>query len=148
MDRNRLEPVHIDFDSDRQKAEQFLTAHGPLALHHPITAFLEAPLGDTVPGTGSREGPDYGTIPQFVVPLPLRPHKPTDLIKQVYPKVRTCHNMPAKFPVDRGLVLDQNGDALVWNIFENDHPPMPKDYANRVTTTLSRECGSLFTMDP
>lgn len=118
------------FTFDKQKAEAYLQQHTAAALWRPITAYIEPPLNDTVPGTGSRgnldpKSKDWGTPPEFVVPLPLRTFTPADLQKYTYPAVRTCHDLPAKFPVDRGLEYDDMGNPVVWNV-GND--PMPDDF--------------------
>jgi hypothetical protein len=110
-----LEPPHVNvnteectFESDskstfffdRERAEAFLKEHGPESIRKVITAYIEPPLEDTLPGTGSRgdltkkEGTaNRGTPPQFKVPLPLRKHTPQDLQKKEYPRVQTCHDV-------------------------------------------------------
>ena len=97
-----------------------------------ITAYIEPPLGDTVPGTGDRGDPEkdksFGTPPKFVVPLPRRPHGPSHLRRIEYPRVRNCNDMPGHFPIDRGLELDAEGNAVVWNV---GNEPTPDDFPER-----------------
>jgi hypothetical protein len=94
-----------------------------------IAAYLEPPLNDTIPNTGNQGDPDKekdkGTPPQFYIPLPLRTTTPEDLKKFEYPKFQTCHDLPAKLPVDRGLELDENGKAIVRNL---GNQPTSPDY--------------------
>eukprot|EP00980_Cylindrotheca_fusiformis_P030007 scaffold24174_cov117-Cylindrotheca_fusiformis.AAC.8 len=94
-----------------------------------IAAYLEPPMNDTIPNTGSQGDPnkekDKGSPPQFYSPLPLRTITPKDLKKYEYPKFQTCHDLPAKLPVDRGLELDKNGHAIVRNI---GYTPTEPDY--------------------
>jgi hypothetical protein len=123
-------PLSPLFPFDKLKAEAILQQQGAAALWRPITAYIEPPLGDTVPGTGNRgdlepKSKDKGTPPDFVIPLPLRRHTPADLQMYTYPAVRTCHDLPGKFPVDRGLEYDEMGNPIVWNV-GND--PMPDDF--------------------
>jgi Glycosyltransferase family 92 len=79
-----------------------------------LTAYIEGPLHDTIPGTGNRgdvvnankHGSNEGTPPDLVIPLPLRTQSPSDLQVQQYPgRLQTCRDLPSKFPVDRGLEL-------------------------------------------
>jgi len=96
------------------------TQKDPEPYRKVITAYIEPPLGDTVPGTGDRGDPDkdksFGTPTKFVVPLPRRPHGPSNLRRIEYPRVRNCNDMPGHFPIDRGLELDAEGNAVVWNV--------------------------------
>lgn len=111
--RNQLPP------SDRDRLEQYIVEHGSASIRKTITAYTESPLQDTVPGTGSRENPDnvnYGVAPEFVVPLPLRTQTPAELQRHLYPKAKTCHDLPALFPVDRGIVRDESGKSIQWNL--------------------------------
>ena len=118
------------FSFDRAQAEAFLQQHGSDYLHQVISAYVEGPLNDTVPETGSRgdldSKHDLGTPPEFYIPLPTRTQTPSDLTRYEYPRVQTCHDMPGKFPVDRGLEIDSNGKAVVWNV---GNSPMPDDFA-------------------
>lgn len=118
------------FDQDR--AEAILQQYGAASIHKTLTAYIEPPLQDTVPGTGSRGDMeakhDDGVRPTFVVPLPLRTHTPNDLRRHEYPRLQTCHDMPGKFPVDKGLEVDANGDVIVWNVGDT---PTPPDFAEK-----------------
>ncbi|GKY94748.1 hypothetical protein MPSEU_000440200 [Mayamaea pseudoterrestris] len=114
------------FQFDRAKAEAALKQYGSKAIFKPITAFIEPPLNDTIPGTGSRgdlaNERDKGTPPNFIMPLPLRKQTPHQLQKVVYKKVQSCHDMPGRFPVDRGLEIDPNGNPVVWNVADEATP--------------------------
>jgi len=110
----------------RKRANEYIQQHGSEHdLRQTVTAYLEGPLNDTVPGTGSvgdmeREFVgNRGTPPDLHIPLPLRTQSPADLKVQVYPKVRGCHDIPQKLPVDRGYIKDENGETVVWNHGEN-----------------------------
>jgi hypothetical protein len=128
----KLKPKSGPFRFDKDLAEAALKEHGAHAIHKTLSAYVEPSLNDTVPGTGSRgdmEAPhDDGVKPQFVVPLPLRRHTPSDLRRYEYHRVQTCHDMPGRFPIDRGLELDKNGDMVVWNV--GDTPTAP-DYPEK-----------------
>jgi hypothetical protein len=113
---------------DRQKAEERLSQpDGPLSIRKPITAYVEGPMHAYLLNTGDRgdfsKDKDKGTPPEYVIPLPLRTQSPEDLQRVEYPKVQTCADMPAKFPVDRGLELDAAGNAVVWNVGGDVTPP-------------------------
>lgn len=114
------------FRFDEEQAEAALKKHGAKSIHKTLTAYVEPPLHDTVPGTGSRGDMnakrDDGVKPTFVVPLPLRKHTPDDLLRYEYNRVQTCHDMPGKFPIDKGLELDENGDVIVWNVGDTATP--------------------------
>jgi hypothetical protein len=114
---------------DTKRAESFLITHGAQAIRKPLSAYLEPGLNDIVPGTGSRgdhKNPkDLGVAPEIYTPLPLRTHTPDALRKVEYPRVQTCHDMPGKFPIDRGLELDKDGLPIVWNVGET---PTPDDF--------------------
>ena len=105
---------------DISKAEAALKRYGASSIRKVMTAYLEPPMNDTIPGTGSQGDPeddkDVGTPPEFVIPLPLRTNTPEDLIRFEYPRLQTCHDVPAKIPVDRGLELDEKGESVTWNI--------------------------------
>jgi hypothetical protein len=92
-----------------------------------ITAYTEPHLQDTVPGTGSRGSLDkkkeFGEPPQFIIPLPRRTTRPEDLQMFVYDRAQTCFDLPAKFPVDRGLQFDENGTVIFWNVGNDATPP-------------------------
>jgi hypothetical protein len=110
---------------NKTEAERVLKLFGPLMFHKPITAYLEPPLNDTVPNaTGDRgdwtKKTDKGRPPTFLVPLPVRTWTPDDLVAVVYDRVQSCNDMPAKFPVDRGLQLDANGNTVVWNVGDQE----------------------------
>jgi hypothetical protein len=72
--------------------------------------FLNQKHPSVVPGTVNQglvdQDEDPGLPPQFIEPLPLRTFTPDDLKHFEYPKFQTCHDLPAKLPVDRGLELD------------------------------------------
>lgn len=119
-----------NFDFDKSRAEAYLRQHGPSSIRHSIQAYIEGPLNDTVPGTGSRgnlDNPnDEGVPPDFIIPLPLRKQRPEDLRRYEYPRVQTCHDMPGKFPIDKGLEIDpETGEPIVWNV---GNQPMPPDF--------------------
>jgi len=118
-----------EYRLDRNKAEAALQRFGASFIRKVMTAYLEPPLNDTVPGTGSQGDPendkDTGTPPEFVIPLPLRTNTPDDLLKFEYPRLQTCHDVPGKIPVDRGLELDEKGNPITWNIGDD---PTPDDY--------------------
>jgi hypothetical protein len=89
-----------------------------------ITAYLEPPLNATIPNTASRGDPnnpkDKGIPPKYFEPLPLRLHKPQDLRKVVYSKIRYCNQIPSALPVGKRSV-----DGHVWNIGDD---PLPVNY--------------------
>lgn len=114
------------FQFDRKRAEDTLKALGPQSIRQTLTAYIEPPLNDTIHGTGDRgdlkNDKDYGTPPEFRIPLPLRLHTPNDLRKIEYTRLQTCNDLPAKFPVDRGLEIDANGETVVWNVGNEPTP--------------------------
>jgi Glycosyltransferase family 92 len=115
------------FELNRKALEDYQSEHGTDSVRKIITAYTEPPLQDTVPGTGSRDNPadpSFGAVPTFKIPLPRRPHRPDHLQMHVYPAAQSCHDLPAKFPVDRGLQLDpQTGEPIVWNVGHEATPP-------------------------
>ncbi|CAJ1936075.1 unnamed protein product [Cylindrotheca closterium] len=120
----------IFWDRNRRIAESLLARNDDKGLPRKIiTAYLEAPMNDTIPGTGDQGDPkreiDKGTPPEFYEPLPLRQNTPEDLKKYEYPRFRTCHDLPAKLPVDRGLQFDKLGNVVVHNV---GNTPTPDDY--------------------
>ena len=121
-----------EYKLDKSQAEAALQQYGASSLRKIMTAYIEPPMNDTVPGTGSQGDPenekDTGTPPEFIVPLPLRTNTPEDLIKIEYPKLQTCHDIPGKIPVDRGLEIDSKGNTVVWNIGDE---ATPEDYPMR-----------------
>ena len=129
------EPSEITIASDetmfygfnRKDAEVYLYNHGPRDLRQTIGAFLEPETSFVVPGTVNQgvidNDKDPGVPPQFIVPLPLRTFTPGELKHYEYPKFQTCHDLPAKLPVDRGLELDTNGKPIVWNVGNTETPP-------------------------
>jgi Glycosyltransferase family 92 len=117
-----------EFDRHQTMAERALKANNDATiLRKVITAYIEPPMQDTVPNTGSRgdfsDPSDKGTPPDFIDPLPLRTHTPNDLRKFEYPLVQTCNDMPGKFPIDRGLQFDESGELVVWNVGNEPTPP-------------------------
>ena len=115
----------VYFRKHKQKLEESLARLGRTLFHRPITAFLEPPMEDRVPGTGTRGSPDdpVGIYPQYKVPLPLRTHGPATLTKIQYGKrkIQTCmEDIPTILPVDRGLQLDENGNTIAWNLGGED----------------------------
>jgi Glycosyltransferase family 92 len=115
-----------DFERHRSKSEAALKQDDSL-LRNVITAYIEPPLHDIVPNTGSRgdlkDIKDKGIPPEFVVPLPRRTHSPKELRKIEYPSAQTCHDMPGKFPIDRGLEINEQGEVVVWNVGNTPTPP-------------------------
>jgi hypothetical protein len=122
-----LKPMTGPFRFDKESAEAALKRYGASAIHKTLVAYVEPFLNDTVPGTGDRgdmnSKHDDGGRPAFVVPLPLRKHTPSDLRRYEYNRLQTCHDMPGKFPVDRGLELDAKGEVVVWNVGDIPTPP-------------------------
>jgi hypothetical protein len=122
-----LKPMSGSFRFDKESAEAALKQYGARAIHKTLVAYVEPFLNDTVPGTGDRgdmnSKHDDGGKPAFVVPLPLRKHTPSDLRRYEYNRLQTCHDMPGKFPIDRGLELDEKGDVVVWNVGDTPTPP-------------------------
>lgn len=121
------------FVFDREAAELYLAQHGAGSIRKDIMAYVEPPMNDTIPGTGSRgdleDEHDPGIPPDFVVPLPTRTTTPDDLRIYRYPRFQSCHHdLPAKLPVDRGLEQDLLGHTIVYNV--GDHPT-PDDYPQR-----------------
>jgi hypothetical protein len=114
---------------DKGAAEAVLMAKGVAAIHQPITAYIEGPYPppDAVISIGSRGdmavGKDKGIPPVYKKPLPLRTQTPDDLHQVTYPRVQTCHDMPHKFPVDRGLQFDAEGNPVLWNVGDDPSPP-------------------------
>ena len=125
----KLPPKGKSFVLDKERAEAALRQYGASALRKLVTAYLEPPMNDTVPGTGNQgdvdDPKDFGVPPQYIVPLPLRTNTPDDLLKFEYPKLQTCHDVPSKIPVDRGLELDAKGEPILRNL-GND--PTPDDF--------------------
>jgi hypothetical protein len=119
------------FSFDKEKAEQFLLAHGPSSIRKVIAAYLEPPMNDTIPGTGSQGDVenirDEGFPPEFVVPLPLRTTTPEHLKRFDYAKFQTCADLPGKLPVDRGIqyFFNAKGQLASWNV---GNTPTPDDY--------------------
>jgi hypothetical protein len=115
------------FKFDKEPAEAALKRYGARAIHKPLAAYVEPIWKDTVPGTGERgdmeSKHDDGVRPAFVVPLPLRKHTPSDLRRYEYHRLQTCHDMPGKFPTDRGLEHDEKGHVIVWNVGDTPTPP-------------------------
>lgn len=129
-------PVHgndaskpATFHFDKERAETYLAANGASSLRKTLSAFIEPPLNDTIPNTGSRgnlkDDKDQGTPPEFPIPMPLRTTTPDDLLRYEYPRVQTCHDLPGKWPVDKGLEIDENGNVVVWNVGDE---PTPGDF--------------------
>jgi hypothetical protein len=118
-----------DFKFEKTKAEAALLKYGASAIRKIMSAHVEPPMNDTVPGSGSQGDPnnekDKGSPPEFVIPLPLRTNTPDDLLQFSYPNLQTCHDVPAKIPVDRGLQIDKDGNPIVWNIGDT---PTPDDF--------------------
>jgi hypothetical protein len=130
--QNRAEAKPV-FNFDKRQAEAALAKHGVSRFRIPIAAFLEPPLNDLVEGSIHRGDPsnasDVGVPPLFVEPLPTRNHAPQDLKQVHYPKFQTCHDLPSKLPVDRGLVLDNiTQKPIIWNTITEPTP----DYYNDV----------------
>lgn len=102
-------PKHFSFD--RKIAEDALQKYGRDAIFQPLRAYLEKPLNDTVPGTidkgnlmDKKPKSEVGRPPKWYVPLPLREGTPDELRVYEYGhKLRSCNDMPAKLPIDRGL---------------------------------------------
>jgi hypothetical protein len=112
---------------DRKGLEDFLSKKGPAKLRKIIGAYLEPEMSFVIPETINQgaidKDDDPGIPPKFITPLPLRTITPDDLKHYEYPKFQTCHDLPAKLPVDRGLELDKNGEPIVWNIGDTETSP-------------------------
>ena len=112
---------------NRRDAEAYIKDHGPGDMRQTIGAFLEPETAFVVTGTVNQgaidNDKDPGIPPQFIMPLPLRTFTPDDLKHYEYPKFQTCHDLPAKLPVDRGLELDSQGNPVVWNVGNKETPP-------------------------
>jgi Glycosyltransferase family 92 len=117
----------VFYGFNRKALEEYLAKNGPTKLRKIIGAFLEPETSFATPETinqGAIENDDDpGMPPKFITPLPLRTYTPDDLKHYEYPKFQTCHDLPAKLPVDRGLELDKNGEPIVWNIGDTETPP-------------------------
>ena len=127
---------------------QFVQDYGISAWHKPIVAYLEAPMQDVVPGTGSRGTLDHnpktgrrggkhdvGTPPQFITPLPLRTQTPQESEHVIYDNIQSCHDVPAKWPIDAGLQLDpKTGEAIVTNV-RGDQEHQQQQHDNNNTTS-------------
>jgi hypothetical protein len=112
------------------RGELILQFKGPGQIRRIITAFIEPPLNDTVPGTGSQgakeNDKDSGIPPDFYIPLPLRTIAPEYLQRLEYPKFQTCRDLPAKLPVDRGFEIDPStGHPRIRNVGQE---PTPDNY--------------------
>eukprot|EP00578_Thalassiosira_sp_NH16_P017673 CAMPEP_0181123018 /NCGR_PEP_ID=MMETSP1071-20121207/25641_1 /TAXON_ID=35127 /ORGANISM="Thalassiosira sp., Strain NH16" /LENGTH=880 /DNA_ID=CAMNT_0023208063 /DNA_START=224 /DNA_END=2866 /DNA_ORIENTATION=- len=116
--RTQLDQVSVDpqsqtahYSFDRKMAEDALSVHGRDAIFQPLRAYVEKKINDTVPGTidkgnlnEKKPKVEAGRPGKFYVPLPLREGSPEDLRMFEYGhRLRSCNDMPAKFPVDRGL---------------------------------------------
>jgi hypothetical protein len=127
-DEGRHSP-EAKWDLNIRKAQQILDEFGPSRIRKIVIAYIESPLNDTIPGTGSqgdvKNDKDIGTPPKFYMPLPSRKTTPEDLLKFEYPKLQTCADVPAKIPVDRGLEIDTWGQPIVRNV---GGEPTPDNY--------------------
>ena len=121
--------LEAKWDLNIRRAQQILDKFGPSRIRKIVTAYIEPPLNDTIPGTGSQgdveNDKDIGAPPEFYMPLPLRKTTPEDLLKFEYPKLQTCADVPAKIPVDRGLEIDTLGQPIVRNV---GGEPTPDNY--------------------
>ena len=116
------------FSIDLTAAETYLSTKGPEQLRQTLTAYVEPPstlLRDrdtTVPYDQgeAKDKMDIGKPPKLVVPLPLRTHTPGDLHQFQYPKLQTCADLPAKLPVDAGLLLNDKGEHIIVNVNNKD----------------------------
>jgi len=104
------------FHFDRQNAED--AANASLTRYKVMTAYIEKALDHEIPGTRHRGsgGKDNGIPPRYSEPQPLRLTKPEDLFKFEYPNVNTCHELPAKLPVDAGFLLNDDGSRVYPNV--------------------------------
>jgi hypothetical protein len=114
-------------------AEEYLQVHGKQSLQLPLTAYLEAPMNDTVPNTGSRgdmrNNSDKGVPPDLYTPLSLRIQSPDSLQKVVYSQVQSCKDIPSHWPVDPGLVSDpKTGKTVYWNVGDG---PLASDFVQQ-----------------
>jgi hypothetical protein len=105
---------HVRYHQKQQKQH-------PL-LFKPITAYIEPPLNSTIPTKRIREE----LPPRYYEPLPLRTQTPNDLKQVVYPKAKSCKDVPSKLPIDRGFQINATtGDYMVWNVGDK---PTPLDF--------------------
>ena len=116
------------FSIDLEAAETYLSTKGPELLRQTLTAYVEPPstlLKDRDTAVPYDQGEakdkmDIGKPPKFVVPLPLRTHTPDDLHQYQYSKLQTCADLPAKLPVDAGLLLNDKGEHIIVNVNNKD----------------------------
>lgn len=109
--RAKYLPPGAHYSFDRKLAETALAVHGRDAIFQPLRAYAEKKLNDTVPGTINKGNlnekkpkVDVGRPAKFYVPLPLRSGSPDDLRMFEYGhRIRSCNDIPAKLPVDRGF---------------------------------------------
>mmetsp|Transcript_10201 Transcript_10201/g.21894 ORF Transcript_10201/g.21894 Transcript_10201/m.21894 type:complete len:930 (-) Transcript_10201:193-2982(-) len=102
---------HAPYQFDLSQAEKALRRHGRDVLFQPLRAYVEKPLNDTAPNTvdkgnlNEKEAKiEVGRPAKFYVPLPLREGGPGDLkIFEYGHRLKSCNDLPAKLPVDRGF---------------------------------------------
>jgi hypothetical protein len=109
---------------------QKLFATKPMIRYNILTAYLESPMNDTVDhktimkeGSEGRDDKkeDAGEIYEsliYKVPLPRRTGAPEDLNRVEYPQLRSCNDLPAKLPTDRGLLFDAEGNIAAHSSSE------------------------------
>ncbi len=111
----------LNFQFDKEKAEQAVQAYGKTSKRRikTLSAYIEEKMNDEIPNTGrvpNYDDPkDMGEPNLYKEPLPLRTAStaaPDKLKKFEYPKVDSCHNLPAKWPVDSGLLKDEEGKQI------------------------------------
>ena len=127
---NVVNPPSTSFwDANRAKAEELLQTDGPHKVRRPLTAYLEHKLNDTVSGTerhGDEDTDEFGSPSDFYIPLPVRTNTPEDLVSYLYPQLQTCRDLPARLPIDRGLlqVTDpMTGKKVTRNLLDEPTPP-------------------------
>ena len=126
------------FVFDKETAERALQTFGADAVHRRLAAYLEPhPLNDIqTPGDRGKlkDKNDHGTPPTFKIPLPLRIKSTPESLEYVeYNQVRSCHDMPGHFPIDRGVAIDpKTGESIAWNVGDvatpDDFPEQEKPF--------------------
>jgi hypothetical protein len=142
--REDIKNVVVSVDQDdtlfygfnRRIMEEYFIKKGPQKLRKIIGAFLEPETTFVIPQTINQgaidKDDDPGMPPKFITPLPLRTFTPNDLKHYEYPKFQTCHDLPAKLPVDRGLEFDKNGDPHRFQK-QNGQNELENKYTGQIT---------------
>jgi len=113
-----------NFQFNTEKAEKAAIVYSKKQTNNrkikPLRAYLEPPMKDEIPNTGRKadyDNPkDDGDPSEYVKPLPIRKTTPSELKVFEYPKVDSCHSLPAKLPTDAGLIYDEDGKMKYPNV--------------------------------